>query len=112
MQPHPGQRRPLGRYFPAELQRRTHRELIEALGFDPSSITHEQLADAYEVANFVYDDGPSKAMLGRFAVDYAKAQNVEEMAEFSGAAFEIVLTAILAVSTAGALVGIKSATSP
>lgn len=89
-----------------------HRELIEALGFDPSSITREQLADAYEIANFIYDDGPSKAMLGRFAVDYAKAQNVEEMAEFGGgAAFEIVLTAILAVFTGGVFVGIKAATS-
>ena len=89
-----------------------HRELVEALGFDPSSITREQLADAYEVANFIYDDGPSKAMLSRFAVDYAKAQNVEEMAEFGGgAAFEIVLTAILAVFTAGVFVGIKAATS-
>ena len=89
-----------------------HRELVEALGFDPSSITREQLAEAYEIANFIYDDGPSKAMFGRFAVDYAKAQNIEEMAEFGGgAAFEIVLTAILAVFTGGVFIGIKAATS-
>ncbi|UTW07998.1 DddA-like double-stranded DNA deaminase toxin [Pseudomonas benzenivorans] len=89
-----------------------HRELVEALGFDPSSITREQLADAYEIANFIYDDGPSKGMLGRFAVDYAQAQNIEEMAEFGGgAAFEIILTAILAVFTGGVFIGIKAATS-
>ncbi|WP_175253353.1 hypothetical protein [Pseudomonas sp. BMW13] len=89
-----------------------HRELVEALGFDPSSITREQLAQAYEIANFIYDDAPSKAMLGRFAVDYAKAQNAEEIAEFSGgAAFEIVLTAVLAVLTGGAFLAAKAATS-
>jgi hypothetical protein len=89
-----------------------HRELVEALGFDPSSITREQLAQAYEVANFIYDDAPSRAMLGRFAVDYAKAQNAEEIAEFSGgAAFEIVLTAVLAVLTGGAFLAAKAATS-
>lgn len=89
-----------------------HRELVEALGFDPSSITREQLAQAYEIANFIYDDAPSKAILGRFAVDYAKAQNAEEIAEFSGgAAFEIVLTAVLAVLTGGAFLAAKAATS-
>lgn len=89
-----------------------HRELVEALGFDPSSITREQLAQAYEIANFIYDDAPSKAMLGRFAVDYAKAQNAEEIAEFSGgAAFEIVLTAVLAVFTGGAFLAAKATTS-
>jgi len=89
-----------------------HRELVEALGFDPSSITREQLAQAYEIANFIYDDAPSQSMLGRFAVDYAKAQNAEEIAEFSGgAAFEIVLTAVLAVLTGGAFLAAKAATS-
>lgn len=86
------------RQFSAE----QHRELVEALGFDPSSITHEQLAEAYELACFIYEDGPSKAMLGRFAVDYAQAQNAEEVAEFTGAAlFEIVLAALLIVFTGG-----------
>lgn len=89
-----------------------HRELVEALGFDPSSITREQLAQAYEIANFIYDDAPSQSMLSRFAVDYAKAQNAEEIAEFSGgAAFEIVLTAVLAVLTGGAFLAAKAATS-
>lgn len=96
------------RQFSAE----QHRELVEALGFDPSSITREQLAEAYELACFIYEDGPSKAMLGRFAVDYAKAQNVEEVAEFSGGAlFEIVLAALLIVFTGGVGLAARGATS-
>ncbi|MGF0335104.1 hypothetical protein [Ectopseudomonas toyotomiensis] len=96
------------RHFSAE----QHRELVEALGFDPSSITREQLAEAYELACFIYEDGPSKAMLGRFAVDYAKAQNVEEVAEFSGGAlFEIVLAALLIVFTGGIGLAARGAAS-
>ena len=89
-----------------------HEELVEALGFDPASITREMIAEAYEIACFIYEDGPSKDMLGRFAVDYAKAQNVEEIAEFSGgAAFELVLAALLFVFTGGAAVVARGATS-
>ncbi|KJU77127.1 hypothetical protein N619_31660 [Ectopseudomonas oleovorans] len=96
------------RQFSAE----QHREVVEALGFDPSSITREQLAEAYELACFIYEDGPSKAMLGRFAVDYAKAQNVEEIAEFSGGAlFEIVLAALLIVFTGGIGLAARGAAS-
>ncbi|MBD9483161.1 hypothetical protein IB229_09275 [Pseudomonas sp. PDM14] len=89
-----------------------HRELVEALGFDPASITREQLADAYELACFIYADGPSKQILGRFAVDYARAQNVEEVAEFGGGAvFEIVLAALLIVLTGGAGLAARGAVS-
>lgn len=96
------------RQFSAE----QHRELVEALGFDPSSITREQLAEAYELACFIYEDGPSKAMLGRFAVDYTQAQNAEEVAEFTGAAlFEIVLAALLIVFTGGVGVAARGAAS-
>ena len=96
------------RQFSAE----QHREVVEALGFDPSSITREQLAEAYELACFIYEDGPSKAMLGSFAVDYAKAQNVEEIAEFSGGAlFEIVLAALLIVFTGGIGLAARGAAS-
>lgn len=96
------------RQFSAE----QHRELVEALGFDPASITREQLAEAYELACFIYEDAPSKAMLGRFAADYAKAQNAEEVAEFGGGAlFEIVLAALLIVFTAGVGLAARGATS-
>ncbi len=51
-------------------------------------------------------------MLGRFAVDYAKAQNVEEVAEFSGGAlFEIVLAALLIVFTGGIGLAARGAAS-
>jgi hypothetical protein len=51
-------------------------------------------------------------MLGRFAVDYAKSQNVEEIAEFGGgAAFELVLAVLLFVFTGGAAVVARGATS-
>ncbi|MGL4316604.1 MAG: hypothetical protein ACRCTL_08320 [Pseudomonas sp.] len=79
-----------------------HRELVEALGFDPSSITREQIAEAYELACFLVEDGPSQKALGNFSVDYAKAQNIEEISEFTGAAtFELVLTALLVFFTGG-----------
>jgi hypothetical protein len=89
-----------------------HEELVEALGFDPASITREKIAEAYETACFIYDDGPSKDILASFAVDYAKAQNVEEVAEFGGGAvFELVLAALLVIFTGGAGLAARGATS-
>jgi hypothetical protein len=89
-----------------------HEELVEALGFDPASITREKIAEAYEVACFIYDDGPSKDILASFAVDYAKAQNIEEVTEFGGGAvFELVLAALLIIFTGGAGLAARSATS-
>lgn len=89
-----------------------HEELVEALGFDPASVTREQIAEAYEAACFIYDDGPSKAILARFAVDYAKTQNIEEVAEFGGGAvFELVLAALLIAFTGGAGLAARGAAS-
>ena len=89
-----------------------HEELVEALGFDPASITREKIAEAYEIACFIYEDGPSQAMLAGFAVDYAKAQNIEEIAEFGGgAAFELVLAALLIFFTGGAGLAARGAAS-
>jgi hypothetical protein len=89
-----------------------HQELVEALGFDPSNISREQIAQAYEAACFIHEDGPSKQMLGRFAMDYAKAQNVEELAEFGGGAvFELVLAALLVVFTGGIGLAARGAAS-
>ncbi len=89
-----------------------HEELVEALGFDPASITREKIAEAYETACFIYDDGPSKAILASFAVDYAKAQNIEEVAEFGGGAvFELVLAALLVIFTGGAGLAARGASS-
>lgn len=89
-----------------------HEELVEALGFDPASITREKIAEAYEVACFIYEDGPSKDILASFAVDYAKVQNVEEVAEFGGGAvFELVLAALLVIFTGGVGLAARGATS-
>jgi hypothetical protein len=89
-----------------------HEELVEALGFDPASITREKIAEAYETACFIYDDGPSKDILASFAVDYAKAQNIEEVAEFGGGAvFELVLAALLVIFTGGAGLAARGASS-
>lgn len=89
-----------------------HEDLVEALGYDPASFTREQLAAAYEIACFIYDDGPSQQILERFAVDYAKAQNVEEVAEFGGGGvFELVLIAVLAVFTGGVAAVARGATA-
>jgi hypothetical protein len=89
-----------------------HEELVEALGFDPTSITREKIAEAYETACFIYDDGPSKDILASFAVDYAKAQNIEEVAEFGGGAvFELVLAALLVIFTGGAGLAARGAAS-
>ena len=98
--------------FRDSFSREQHRELVEALGFDPSKITREQLAESYETACFVMEDGPSRDLLARFAVDYVKAQNREEIAEFSGAVvFEIVLIALLVMYSGGAGLAAKGAAS-
>ncbi len=79
-----------------------HRELVEAFGFDPGKVSREQLAETYELACFIAEDGPSKEMLARFVVDYALAQNHEEVAEFGGGVvFEIVFAALLVLFTGG-----------
>lgn len=80
-----------------------HQELAEALGFDPSAISREQLARAYEVTNFIFEDEQSRSMLARFAGQYVKVQNRESILYFTGAmAFEIVFAALLVVLTGGA----------
>ncbi|WP_250459139.1 hypothetical protein [Microbulbifer litoralis] len=79
------------------------RELVEALGFDPSAITAEQLDRAMEVADLIWDDPALRADITRFARDYASAQHALEITEISGgAAFEVLFTLILAAITAGA----------
>ncbi|TAA47784.1 hypothetical protein [Corallincola spongiicola] len=88
--------------FADNWQDSNHEALVKALGFDPSAITKEMLAEAYEVASFIYDDAETKALLLKFGADYGKAQHMLELAELSGgAAFEIVLTAVLAALTGG-----------
>ncbi|VVO90308.1 hypothetical protein PS903_02249 [Pseudomonas fluorescens] len=89
-----------------------HRELAEALGFDYRKVTREQLAEAYNIACFIYDDAPSRQILEEFVKVYIEVQNPEEVAEFSGGvAFEIVLSALLIVVTGGVGLAARAALS-
>lgn len=78
------------------------RALVDALGFDPDAITHEQLAEAYEITSLLLGDPDTREMLGRFAVDFAQVQDSTELSYLAGGlVFEVVLAIVLA-STAGA----------
>ncbi|UTA46852.1 hypothetical protein L1F30_11840 [Simiduia sp. 21SJ11W-1] len=78
------------------------REVVEVMGFDPSQISKQQMAEAMEAADLVWSDTTLRQDLKNFAWDYAKAQHAIELTEMGGgAAFEIILTAILAAVTGG-----------
>ena len=79
------------------------RELVEALGFDPTSITEQQIDEAIAMANLVLDDPSLRDMLYRFVKDYVEAQHAVEITNVAGSgAFEIILTIVLAAVTGGA----------
>ncbi|KZZ10721.1 hypothetical protein A3746_14615 [Oleibacter sp. HI0075] len=79
------------------------RELVEALGFDPTTITLEQLDEAMAMASLIWDDPNLKMQLTKFIKDYASAQHSIEMTEALGAeALGILLSVILVALTAGA----------
>ena len=78
------------------------KELVEALGFDPAKISVDKFKQAFELANLIYDDHLTQIILTQFVKDYADAQHSLEWSEFSGgAAFEVILTALLALATGG-----------
>ncbi|MBY6211517.1 hypothetical protein KUV95_08110 [Microbulbifer agarilyticus] len=86
------------------------RQLVEAIGFDPSSITREQFDQALEIAELVWQDPALRADIRRFCVDYVNAQHAVELTAFSGtAAFEVLFTLVLAAVTAGAGVAVAGA---
>lgn len=88
--------------YASKFKEERKRELIDVLGFDPSAVTLNGIAHAFEIICFIWEDAPSKKMLGKFAEDYVTAQNPEELAEFIGAIeFEIALTALLIAFTGG-----------
>lgn len=77
-------------------------DFAKAFGRTPQELA-EQIAEAYYILNFIYNDDPTQAMLKQFAIDYAGAQSITEMASMAGsAAFDIILGAVLAVTTGGA----------
>jgi len=79
-----------------------HKELVEALGFDPDKVTAEVIAEAYEITGYLFDDEASRTLIKQFAKDFALAQDRTEWAEFAGGAiFEIVLSAVIVALTGG-----------
>ncbi len=79
-----------------------HKELVEALGFDPDKVTAEVIAEAYEITGYLFDDEASRTLIKQFAKDFAQAQDRTEWAEFAGGAiFEIVLGAVIVALTGG-----------
>jgi hypothetical protein len=79
------------------------RELVEAIGFDPSQITQQQIDEAIAMTDLVLNDETLRDILYRFVKDYAEAQHAIEITEVAGSgAFELILTIIVAAVTGGA----------
>ncbi|MCE7521976.1 type VI secretion system Vgr family protein [Alloalcanivorax xenomutans] len=81
--------------------------LVDALGFDPSSISREQLAEAWETATLIMEDEESRQLILDFVTDWYDAQDALEKLELSNyvagaVAFEILLGILFAAATGGA----------
>jgi hypothetical protein len=88
--------------FQKLLNQAEKKELVEALGFDPSLITVEKITEVYSLAKLIHDDQATQLIIVHFVENYIKAQHSLEWSEFSGgASFEIILTALLVVVTGG-----------
>jgi hypothetical protein len=84
------------------------RELVEAIGFDPSAITEQQIDEAMAMTSLVMDDPNISGMLYQFTKDYAEAQHAIEITNVIGSAvFEIILAIVMAAVTGG--VGVVAA---
>ncbi|BFM12783.1 hypothetical protein R50072_29360 [Simiduia litorea] len=89
--------------FATQLQKEEWREVVEVIGFDPTQITREQMAQAMDATSLIMDDATLASDLKTFSWNYIKAQHAIELTEAGGAAvFEIILTAVLAALTGGA----------
>ena len=78
------------------------KEIVEALGFDPSLITAEKVTEVYSLAKLIHDDHATQLIIKHFIRYYIDAQHQLEWSEIAGGAtFEIILTAFLAVVTGG-----------
>jgi len=78
------------------------KEIVEALGFDPSLITSEKITEVYSLTKLIYDDHATQLIIKHFTLDYVDAQHSLEWSDIAGGAtFEIILTAFLAVVTGG-----------
>ncbi|MEJ2454152.1 MAG: hypothetical protein P8103_08365 [Candidatus Thiodiazotropha sp.] len=97
--------------FTEQLAEREFREFVEALGFDPSSLSREQWAEVQALLNFIWNDPTTRETLTGFAKQYLEAQHPLEWAEAGGGliaevAFDLVLTAL--TLGAGATIAVLS----
>ncbi|MFL0798001.1 MAG: hypothetical protein K6L73_10995 [Cellvibrionaceae bacterium] len=77
-------------------------DLSRVLGFDPRDVSVEQIEQAVEAVELIWENPQLRSRLTQFAKQYVAAQHSLEVSTFAGgAAFEIVLTIILAALTAG-----------
>ena len=87
-----------------------HRELVEALGFDPNNIDIDAFSQAWHSAWVLAGDEQVVAMIGTFAKDYIESQHALEYSQAAGGAvFEVLLALLLAATTAGAGVVLSTA---
>src|SRR5690554_729832 len=88
--------------FSDELLKLQYRELVQALGFDPSQISQEQLKTAFETLEVVWADNDLKKRLTFFCKEYAQAQHSITITNVAGSAiFEIIFAAVLVAVTGG-----------
>jgi len=88
--------------FYTKLKATNYKEVVEALGFDPSKLTKEQIVRVFTFTQLISEDEKTQDIILEFIKEYIGAQHSLEWANFAGgAAFDIVLTALLAFFTAG-----------
>jgi len=76
-------------------------DFAEIFGISPEELKNK-ITQAYEMTAFIMEDNKTKKMLLDFAADYAKAQNSVELTNLGGSAvFDLILTAVLAMTTGG-----------
>lgn len=89
--------------YNSHLKASNHKELIDVLGFDYTKINQEQTNELFETAHLVWEDEETQIIITNFVKQYAAAQHSLEWANFAGsAAFDVILTALLAFFTGGA----------
>ncbi|MFL1452877.1 hypothetical protein ACJO5Y_00350 [Marinobacter sp. GN3S48] len=92
--------------YRANYKEARHQRWVKALGFNPSDISREDVAQAYELTNLVMSDPMLRESLNDFVAEYARIQHHTEVTYFTGAvAFDLILMALLAVATGGAAAG-------
>ncbi len=89
--------------YNSHLKASNHKELIDVLGFDYTKINQQQTNELFETAHFVWEDEETQKIIINFVKQYAASQHSLEWANFAGsAAFDVILTALLAFFTGGA----------